>query len=403
MPVLLLILGLAVGTLVGAVAMRRLVARREPIPVTDRQPPLSFDASAELARLRVALDALPVGVVLADASGAIVFRNAVSEHIAGSRHADVLVEEAIDSLAAGAINGRARSQTLDLFGPPRRTLLLRADPIDGGEGGVLLTVADETDRSRLDAVRTDFVANVSHELKTPVGAMTVLADAIADAGEPEVVERLAGRIVDEAERLSRTIDDLLELSRIELGGQAISEPVCVDLVIAEAVGRVRSLAARRGIVLGISDVPATLEILGDRRQVVSALGNLVENAVKYSEAGGAVDIGATLVDGWIELSVVDHGIGIPARDLDRVFERFYRVDRARSRETGGTGLGLSIVRHVAANHGGDVRVSSIEGEGSTFVLRVPATSRTTQRAIDTTLEGTCETTIHRATHCETER
>jgi two-component system sensor histidine kinase SenX3 len=248
-------------------------------------------------------------------------------------------------------------------------------------------VADETDRARLDAVRTDFVANVSHELKTPVGAMTLLADALAGADEPEVVERLAGRIVDEAERLSRTIDDLLELSRIELEGQAVTEPVSVDLVISEAVGRARSLAARRDISIGVCNAPSGLEMVGDRRQVVSALGNLVENAVKYSEAAGAVAVRAERVDDWIEMTVVDHGIGIPARDLERIFERFYRVDRARSRETGGTGLGLSIVRHVAANHGGDVRVSSIEGEGSTFVLRVPANRRATERVTNNGTES----------------
>ena len=380
MPVVLLVLGLVVGALVGALVTRRSLVSRQPRPSTVAPPALSFDSSAELARLRVALDALPVGVVLADARGEVVFRNSVSEHIAGSRHAGVLVEEAIDALVAGAIVGRPRRQTLDLFGPPRRTLLLRADPIDGGQGGALVTVADETDRSRLDAVRTDFVANVSHELKTPVGAMTVLADALVDAAEPEVVERLAGRIVDEAERLARTIDDLLELSRIELEGQAVTEPVSVDLVIAEAVGRVRSLASRRSIEIDVCGAPSALEMIGDHRQVVSALGNLVENAVKYSDVAGAVDVRAERVDDWIEMSVVDQGIGIPARDLERIFERFYRVDRARSRETGGTGLGLSIVRHVAANHGGDVRVSSVEGEGSTFVLRVPANRRATERA-----------------------
>jgi two-component system sensor histidine kinase SenX3 len=387
MPVLLLIIGLAVGALIGALATSRILARRRPPSSVDDQTSLPFDSSAELARLRVALDALPIGVVLADTDGAVLFRNSVSEHIAGSRHADVLVGEAVDALVAGAIVGRPRRQTLDLFGPPRRTLLLRADPIDGGQGGALVTVADETDRSRLDAVRTDFVANVSHELKTPVGAMTLLADALAGADEPEVVERLAGRIVDEAERLSRTIDDLLELSRIELEGQAVTEPVRVDLVISEAVGRARLLAARRGISIGVCNTPSGLEMLGDRRQVVSALGNLVENAVKYSEAAGAVAVRAERVDDWIELTVIDHGIGIPARDLERIFERFYRVDRARSRETGGTGLGLSIVRHVAANHGGDVRVSSVEGEGSTFVLRVPANRRAIERATNNGTES----------------
>ena len=369
MPLLLLVAGLIMGFLGGVLITRRSQVRRA---ATSYEPvELHLDSSAELARLRVAVDALPVGVVLADAGGSIVFRNAISEQIAGSRHGTVLLDEAIDTMIAAAVAGRGGSQTLDVFGPPRRMLQLRAYPIDGGAGGVLVTIGDETDRNRLDAVRTDFVANVSHELKTPVGAMTVLAETIADADDPEVVERLASRIVEEAERLSRTVDDLLELSRIELGGQAVAEPVDVDVVIGEAVGRVRALADRRGIRLSASSAGDTVAVLGDRRQLASALGNLVENAVKYSEAGGEVDVTAHEEDGWVAISVVDHGIGIPGRDLERVFERFYRVDRARSRETGGTGLGLSIVRHVAANHGGDVSVTSVEGEGSTFVLRIP--------------------------------
>ena len=369
MPIVLLIVGAVVGGVVGVlVARSRVRTATAPEPVQ-----LHVESSAELARLRVAFDALPVGVVLADASGAIVHRNSASEHLAGSRPAEVLVDEAVNRLIGDSLAGRDQVRMLELFGPPRRTLSLRAHPIDGGLGGTLVTVDDETARSRLDAVRTDFVANVSHELKTPVGAMTVLADAIADAADPDDVERLAVRIVDEASRLSRIIDDLLELSRIELGGQAVSEPVSVDLILAEALGRVRSLATLRGITLGAGEVTDSLMILGDRRQIVSALGNLVENGVKYSEPGADVTVDARCADGWVELAVVDHGIGIPARDLERVFERFYRVDRARSRETGGTGLGLSIVRHVAANHGGDVSVSSIEGEGSTFVLRLPGT------------------------------
>jgi len=259
---------------------------------------------------------------------------------------------------------------IELFGPPSRVVLVAAYPID--EGGALATIEDITERSRLDAVRTDFVANISHELKTPVGALAVLAEALADETEPEVIRRLSLKMVEESIRAGRTIDDLLELSRIELGGEAIKEAVAVGLVIAEAVDRVRTLADRRGVVLRVVEPGDRMKVLGDRRQIVSALGNLVENAIKYSESGKLVEVSASTDGLNVDMRVRDEGMGIPTRDLDRIFERFYRVDRARSRETGGTGLGLAIVRHVATNHGGDVLVSSVEGEGSTFTLRIPA-------------------------------
>jgi two-component system sensor histidine kinase SenX3 len=218
------------------------------------------------------------------------------------------------------------------------------------------------------------VANISHELKTPVGAMSVLAETLEHETDPETISRIVERMMSEAQRATRTIDDLMELSRIELGGEREIEPVRVEAVIAAAVDRVVELAARRDIGLTnvVSPEVTGVVVQGDRRQLTSAVGNLVENAVKYSEPGGRVEVRTDLTDGAVEIVVVDEGVGIPQRDLDRIFERFYRVDRARSRETGGSGLGLSIVRHVATNHGGEVRVESAEGEGSTFTLRLPA-------------------------------
>ncbi len=324
----------------------------------------------ELGRIRLALDALPVGIVVADARGDVIARNRIAEHTVGSWEGDVLVEDAAHGLLVGAIAGRSGERTLDLFGPPRRVVSVRALPTEGG--GAIVVIDDVTERARTDAVRTDFVANISHELKTPVGALTVLAETLADSDDPNDIRRLSDKVVDEADRLSRTIDDLLELSRIELGGVTVREPVVVEPVLDEVCDRIRPLADRHGIIVRVVDPPPGCRVLGDRRQLVSALSNLVENAVKYSETGGLVEVRSEAHDEWIDLVVDDHGIGIPARDLDRVFERFYRVDRARSRETGGTGLGLSIVRHVANNHGGRVTVSSVEGEGSTFRLTVPA-------------------------------
>jgi len=326
----------------------------------------------EILRLRVALDALPLGVIVADPSGEVIVRNGVAEHAVGSWQGDVLVDEAAHTLLAEAVAGFGAQRTLDLYGPPRRTVVVRGLPIDGGAGGALVVIEDVSERARTDAVRTDFVANISHELKTPVGALTVLAEALVGADDPVDVERLSGKVVHEADRLSRTIDDLLELSRIELGGQAVRDPVAIEPVLDGAVERIRQLAERHGICVRTAATEPGLRVLGDRRQLVSALGNLVENAVKYSEPGGEVEVRAEHHGDWVDLVVEDHGIGIPGRDIDRVFERFYRVDRARSRETGGTGLGLSIVRHVATNHGGTVTVESVEGEGSVFRLSIPA-------------------------------
>jgi two-component system sensor histidine kinase SenX3 len=216
------------------------------------------------------------------------------------------------------------------------------------------------------------VANISHELKTPVGALGVLAETLAGEHDPDVVARLAERMQQEAFRVARTIDDLLQLSQIEAGELPSRDPVPVHLVLAEAVDRTRAAAEMQGVTLHVDEPSPRLCVVGDRRQLVSALANLCDNAVKYSDRGGAVRLCARTDGTWVEIDVADEGIGIPGNDLERVFERFYRVDRARSRDTGGTGLGLAIVRHVVQNHEGSVTVRSREGEGSTFTLRLPA-------------------------------
>jgi len=319
-----------------------------------------------MKRLRRALDALPVGVVLADDRGELQVRNQAARQYTG--HAEVLVAAAIERHLRLAAHGRPGSESVELFGPPRRVAVVTGIPLP--EGGALATVEDISERARLDSVRTDFVANISHELKTPVGALAVLAEALADNDDPEVTKRLANRMVDEAHRASSTIDDLLELSRIELGGVAVREALDLGLVIAESVSRCRPAAERRGITIEVEEQPPMM-VLGDSRQLVSALTNLVDNAVKYSDDGKSISVWMRHKGSTVEVSVADQGVGIPARDLDRIFERFYRVDRGRSRVTGGTGLGLAIVRHVATNHRGDVRVESREGEGSTFTLSIP--------------------------------
>lgn len=342
---------------------RRETARLRRELELERAARLATEARME--RLRAGLDAVPAGIVLADERGKPVLRNRAAT-VGG--HVEVLVEEAIERLLASAARGQRGEQRLTLFGPPQRVLLVRGIPLLAG--GALAIIDDLSDRARLDAVRTDFVSNISHELKTPVGALAILAEALADNDDAAVNRHLALKLVEEAHRASGTIDDLLELSRIELGGVGEREEVDLQAAVAEAAGRHRLTAETMGVDLVVESI-APEKVHGDRRQLVSAIGNLIDNAVKYSNRGGLVTVSARLVDGAAEIEVADNGIGIPARDLDRVFERFYRVDRARSRTTGGTGLGLAIVRHVAANHGGDVTVRSREGEGSTFVLRIP--------------------------------
>jgi two-component system, OmpR family, sensor histidine kinase SenX3 len=344
--------------------------------VVDRALLRGGDVSLAEARLAHAFAVMPQGVVVFDESGEVAYSNDVAAGYLSARHGEALVEEAIAEVADAAARRGATegpSRTVDLFGPPRRTLVLTATPLqrEGTRLGVLVVIDDVTDRRRLEAVRRDFVANISHELKTPVGALGLLAETLLSEDDPAVARRLSERMLTEAFRVGRTIDDLLELSRIEADEEAKRDNVPVHLFIAEAVDRVRPAAEQQGISIEVEEASARLTVGGDRRQLVSATYNLLENAVKYSDPGSTILVRARTDGRWVDISVEDHGIGIPRRDLERVFERFYRVDRARSRETGGTGLGLAIVRHVASNHAGEVRVESREGEGSTFTLRLP--------------------------------
>lgn len=366
-----LVAALAVGGFAGWV-----LGRRRPAPVAAPQPaaPAVRRAPSPPTAAEV-LEELRLGVAISGRDGVGEFRNSAAQAMAGT-HAGVLLDDAIERHLARGLVGIRSDEVIDLYGPPKAVFVVRSAPLPGG--GAVAFVEDISERRRIDQVRTDFVANVSHELKTPVGAMSVLAETLQDETDLVTVHRLAGRLMAEAERATNTIDDLMELSRIELGGDRVVERVAIADVVAGAVERVREMAARRQISISTLDpVDADgrrserITVDGDRRQLVSALGNLVENAVKYSDAGSSVQVRVRRVDGFAEVSVVDHGVGIPANDVGRVFERFYRVDQARSRATGGTGLGLSIVRHVVTHHAGEVTVSSVEGEGSTFTLRLP--------------------------------
>ncbi|HEX7096429.1 MAG TPA: ATP-binding protein [Acidimicrobiales bacterium] len=333
-----------------------------------------IDDDVRLADIRIerTLDELDEGIVICDASGAEVTRNASARVYAEARHGEALVEAAIHELLAEALQGTRNRRSIELHAPPR-SLEVRAAPllVDGELIGAMALIDDVTEQKRIAAVRRDFVANVSHELKTPIGALALLAETLADESDPTVIKRLSSHLRDESFRVSRIVDDLLTLSRIEGDGSAVRTSVPVAAIVDEAVARVRPVAERRGVELDVGPIDPDADVVCDRSQLTSALFNLLDNAVKYSEGGSSVLVRVETTPATMSVSVQDHGIGIPTRDLERIFERFYRVDKARSRETGGTGLGLSIVRHVAQNHGGEVSVTSREGEGSTFVLTIP--------------------------------
>ncbi len=347
------------------------------------------ETSAETIRLRRSLDALPLGLVLCDESGTVVYRNTLAEQLMTSRYNDAIAAQVVTELLADAWGGGTAERTVDLYGPPRRTLTVQARVIDDGRRqlGVLAMIDDVSERRRLEEIRRDFIANVSHELKTPMGALGLLAETLLVERDPSVATRLAERIHLEAFRVSRIIDDLLDLSRLESEGTPARELVPVVLVMAEAIERIRASAEQHEIELVFHEPTSSLIVLGDRRQLVSALSAILENAVVYSPEGGTVTLQAAVEEEHrddegddvparggprtVRISVADKGVGIPAKDLDRIFERFYRVDPGRARQTGGTGLGLSIARHVAQNHGGRVEVESREGEGSTFTIVLP--------------------------------
>ena len=333
--------------------------------------------AGDATRLRVALQAIPQALAVWDEDGEVVLRNRAEPDTALGRSGNALINAAVDDLVRDGLGSEPMTRTLDLRGPPPRQLVLRALPLRDGDRhlGAVVVVDDVSERRLLEAVRRDFVANVSHELRTPVGALALLGEALSGESDPQVVSRLARRITAEADRAARMIEDLLDLSRIEGGDPVRQQKVGVETVVGAAMERSRPVAELRRVQLDSSAVFAGgLWLMGDEAQLISAVANLVDNAVKYSDAGSSVRVSARVVGGGVDISVRDRGIGIPRKDLQRIFERFYRVDRARSRDTGGTGLGLSIVRHVATNHGGEVSVESTEGEGSTFTLRLPGPS-----------------------------
>jgi two-component system sensor histidine kinase SenX3 len=358
------LLGAAVAG--GAVLAWHLSERQQRrLPVVE-EPLLPPGVAAVLSVLRSS-------AVVVDDSDNVVKASAPAYAIGFVRGTTLTSDDLADLVAEVRRDGQIRETEIIVprTNGPDRYVTARVAPL--GSRLVLALVEDRTRERRVEAVRRDFVANVSHELKTPVGAIKVLAEAVHDASEDsEAVQRFASRMLHESDRLSHLVQQVIELSRLQ-GDEPLESPTPVDLdhVIRVAIDTSAIDAEAKGIRVLTEGDPG-LAVVGNEEQVAAAVANLVANAVTYSEPGSKVLVAARSVEGYVEISVVDQGIGIPSDEIDRIFERFYRVDPARHRSTGGTGLGLSIVKHVAATHGGDVRVWSVEGQGSTFTLSLPS-------------------------------
>ncbi len=357
--------GVLVGVLLSRAALRRPLWDAAPL-IPDR---------ALLAE--VAFDASTTGYAVLDTNGHVLAYNARAAEL-GVVRAGLVDHRIADAVGRAKVAGEpidveiGAVEPIAGLGPRRNPASVQAVVRSTADGYVLVAAADETEALRLEAVRRDFVANVSHELKTPVAAIGLLAEAVLDGSDDvEHVEKYADKLLRESVRLGALVNELITLSRLQgadpLPDLAVLE---VDAVVAEAHSRSVLLAETAGMTITL-DAPSGLLVRGDRQMLVTALVNLLANAVHYSPPGNIVSISRRVSEEFVEIAVTDRGIGIAPEHQSRVFERFFRIDPARSRATGGTGLGLAIVKHVAANHGGSAVVWSKPGTGSTFTLRLP--------------------------------
>lgn len=377
----LLLLAGAIGLVIGCaatLAFLRSDRRRTAAPVTTQQG--VPEATAEVLAI------LSSAYVVLDASGDVLRASplAYSYGIVRAAEGDyprLANTELMDLAADVGRNGGFRDERLTL----RRSSQAASDTdsvIDVrigalGEHGALLLADDLTRAVRVEETRRDFVANVSHELKTPVGAITLLSETMEDAAEdPDAVRRFAGRMQSESRRLSHLVKEIIELSRVQ-GNSSLpdAEPVDIDDVVDDAVALNRNVALGSEIEVAVGG-SSGLQVFGSSSMLTTALSNLISNAISYSDPQTRIGVSVRREGGMIELSVKDQGIGISKENLERVFERFFRVDRARSRSTGGSGLGLAIVKHIATDHGGEVTAWSMPGQGSTFTLRLPEMGET---------------------------
>ena len=310
------------------------------------------------------------------APGEVVLRSSTHSGALGLVREGRLVSDPILALVRAVRRSREYQEgTVELprgpIGEGTHDLLVRVSPL-GDRGLVVVLIFDDSEYRRLDAIRRDFIANISHELKTPIGALSILSEAVLGANDdPPAIVKFATRMQMEAKRLSELVQEIIDLSRLQ-DDDPLKNAKVLNLadLISEAIDASRMAAETRNIALTFTQM-GDFEVLGDRRQIEMAVSNLVENAINYSADGTRVAVALRKEEGLAEISISDQGVGIPDKDIERIFERFYRVDPARSRATGGTGLGLSIVKHVINNHGGDISVWSVEGAGSTFKIRLP--------------------------------
>ena len=355
--------------MVTLVALRR---RGELDGESPRSAAIYPAVSEEIVRI---LSIIPSASLVVAPDGTVLRASSRALTLGIVNRSSVAVPDIAEIVMKVANDGSPREQVLRVRRPPLGRELLevkvRIAPLNSG--AILVLIDDLAEERRVDAVRRDFVANVSHELKTPVGALSLLAEAVLSAADDkEQVEHFAEKMQAEAKRLGNLIQDVIDLSRLQSDDPMNrAELVETDQLINRAIEEVRTLAGGLGVEI-IRGGPEESVILGDRGQLLTALRNLLTNAISYSAANTSVSVTAREIEGIVEISVKDAGIGIPSHDLDRIFERFYRIDPARSRGTGGTGLGLFIVKHVCQNHGGEVIVWSEVGTGSTFTLRLPS-------------------------------
>jgi two-component system, OmpR family, sensor histidine kinase SenX3 len=372
---------LALGLVIGARLAPRVVERKERRAITEAGITVS-------QMLQHVVSLAPIGMVVVDTHRDVVFINDRAVELGLVR--DRLLDERAWKAAQRTL-ATGEDVEVDLS-PPRRAAAGRSGVSVRGHVRLLsdqdprfavVYLDDQSEQARMEASRRDFVANVSHELKTPVAAMGVLAEALLESGDdPETVHRFGEKILTESQRLASMVGELIELSRLQ-GAEPLPEleSVDVDTVVSEAISR-HKVAADNAEIAVTTDAPSGFRVLGDQPLLVMALANLISNAIAYSPDGSKVSISRRRRGDNIEIAVTDRGIGIARADQERVFERFFRVDKARSRATGGTGLGLAIVKHVAANHNGSIRLWSQPGTGSTFTLSIPAYPETNDNAAD---------------------
>lgn len=357
------------------------VALRGLAKAIDEIEEQRIKADAFRQQLVTALDSLNYGIAIYGQDDQLIHTNPYASSFLSGVHSGALIADAIDELFQTRDGQEVIDQELDVFDnshPSSVThsrkktfyIILRELSIEGNQIGSVVTIEDISEQERLESVRRDFISNISHELKTPIGAIALLTETLLGEPDTDLVQKFAPNILQETERLSETIDDLLSLSRIEHGSTDSFNQIDLLKCIEQAIDRVNTFAKQNEVTILTSFPPAPAHLFGDELQLTSAFYNILENSVKYKRINqGNVHLTVQQLDDFIEVEISDNGIGIPTKDLDRVFERFYCVDRSHSGS--GVGLGLAIVRHVIVNHEGVIRIESTEGVGTTFFIQFP--------------------------------